>query len=242
MVSIPTITGLANVDDQSIDVTLAALPAGATEVLLYRRTYTGDFALVHTFSGAGSWNDDNAGGGFSRYTVNRYLAQGHDGAGDRSAPSKELFVMVGTRYKFTMGALVQAIKDMVDNDPDLLALGYQARETFVDPAHVQRMVYILPGVEVPQVRYATGLQETQLPVTLLVLNKSGHGRTAWNTNHQAVERLLKLLDLNYKWGCNAYDTEVNSVDHYAEGDGSQPQLPVVRIDILARSQYAKYIS
>lgn len=242
MIAAPSITAAPNADNASTDIVLGALPVGATQVLVYKRSATGFDALVHTFAGPGTYQDNNGGSGYARYTLLQYQAVADDGPAptDWSYPSRIAEAQVGTTNKTTMAAMIEASKDLFNNDPVLQALGFVARDKFVDPKHLTHMIFVLPGEERPDNRYANKRVETELDLELQVMTTGGHGRTAWDQNDVAVERVLWLLHWNYQWSCRAYNTTITSVQRNAEGDGDQPENPVTRILYTVFHQYAKF--
>jgi len=239
MIAAPSFTTAPNADNASIDITLGALPPSATQVHIYKRTATGYDSLVHTFTAPGSYND----AGYSKYQVVWYQAVADNGPAptDWSYPSREIQEQVGTGRRLTMGALILLAKDLFNNDPDLQALGYIPREYFIDPKHVTSMIYILPGEERPDLRYANKMVESEMDVQLEIVTTGGVGRTAWARNEDAVNRVIDLLHLNYQWGCRAYNTTINWVRRNDEAEGDQPQNPVTTISFTAITQYAKFI-
>jgi hypothetical protein len=239
----PEITGVPNADNVSVDITLASMPADSSSVLLYQRTDTGFDNLVHTFTGTGSWNDDNGGAGYGKYRVLHYIAVAV--GSPAGPPSQQLQVQVGTDRRLTMGALINQTDTLIANDPTMLTLGYLPKKYFVDPKPVTSQIYILPGQERPDVRYANKLVESEMDVELQVTTTSGVGRTAWATNEDAVNRMIDLLHLQElpteKWGCLAYRTVINSVDRNDDAEGDQPQNPLTTISFTVTTQYAKFI-
>lgn len=236
----PQITGAANGDDQSVDITLAAMPAGATAVDLYGLTATGYDQLLSTWAAPGTYNDDNAGAGFPKWTMRKYVAVANDGA-VYSPPSRDLLLQVGIALKYSMDAHITNVAYILANDPTLQGFDVDVRKYYVDPSPVQDTIYVLPEVEQPDQPYANQRLETTLPIKILVTTVSGDGRTAWAHNHALVEQILYLLRVHYKWGCNAYDSNVDTVDYNAEQEGWQPENPVAAIYMSAHSQYARFI-
>ena len=247
MIVAPSFTTVPNADNTSVDITLGAMPPSATRVLLYTRTVTGYDNLVHTFTGAGSFNDDNSGSGYGKFRVLWYQATADDGPSptDWSYSSREVMEQVGTNRRLLMGALINQVKDLIDNDAALLALGYKPREYFVDPQQLTSLIYIIPGEERPDLRYANKLVESEMDVELQVTTTCGVGRTGWERNEDAVNRMIDILHLQQKedagWGCKGYKTMITSVQRNSEEDGDQPQNPVTRILFTVTTQYAKFI-
>lgn len=247
MIDAPTMSVVANADNTSIDITLDTKPSGSDKVMIYKRiivTYGNRNpaynTLVHTFTATGSFNDDNGGNDYDKYTVIRYIAVAQDDPlTDFSYPSREHVVQVGTLLKYDMLAHVNAIRDILDNASELS--DYKTQVLFVDTTPSDEMIYILPDLENPDLHYAAERVEVQLFVNILVINKHGQARKGWIANHDAVQKVLRLLDLNYEFSGKTWDSNVTGVFYNSLPDGWQPEFTVTKITLLSKAQYAKYI-
>ena len=247
--SIPSFTAVANADDASINLVLAALPAGADEVNFYARSETGYDIPVGTLTGAGTVIDDNGGSGYPKYKVVHYVAIAEDtGTGDISLPSFDRIGQTGTVNKFKMGAFLEALRDIFKNDPTLITtLGFHVRTKDIpadladDKTVRNREIVIVPDEENPDVRYATGRVENQLPVRIYVMAKKGSGDKAYKKTDDGVERILELLAINYRWNESVYNTAILPVDRRDTIEGAQGNFAVATIPLISFGQYAKFI-
>ncbi|NIN35100.1 MAG: hypothetical protein GTO60_08455 [Gammaproteobacteria bacterium] len=242
---VPTITAAPNADEESIDVTLAAMPAGASQVKLYKRTSTGFDSLVHTFTGTGTYQDDNGGSGYSIYRVVRYIAIADDGLDTfYSLPSLDVLEQVGTSLKFTRAAFIERIKDMLATEAAISTsrlYGYKIVTEKRDPNPFRKSIYIVDGSpEFPEIQYATQRMENQLPIDILIMRKTAVSAPGKRANDLVVERVLQLLAINYRWNENCYDTLIEEVEPYDEREGATPHFPVARITLRGLSQYMRF--
>jgi len=247
MVGIPSITVTPNADNASNDIVLAAMPSGATKVRVLRRLIYNygkvnqDFDTVVTeFVASGSFNDDNSGAGYDRYTVVRYIAVGIDDVTpDWSNPSKEYIVQVGTLLKYDMLAHVYSIRDILEASSDLD--DYRVNVLFVDPVATDRAIYVIPDAQVPDIHYAAERVQVDLSVNIFVMTKHGDGQQAQIINHGDVETVLRLMDLNYRFNERTWNSDVVGVFYNQQVEGWQPEFAVTRIALLSQAQYAKFI-
>lgn len=240
----PVISAVPNVDEHSLDVTLAAMPAGSTQVDLYKRTSTGYDSLVNSFLVAGTFNDDNGGSGYSIYRVVRYVAVATDGAGTFSPPSLDVLEQVGIHLKFTRAAFVERIRDMLETEAALPAsrlYGYKVKSEKRDPNPFRKSIYIVDGSpEFPEIQYATQRMENQLPIDILIMRKTAVSAPGKRANDLVVERVLQLLAINYRWNESCYETLIEEVEPYDEREGATPHFPVARITLRGLSQYMRF--
>jgi len=240
----PAITAAPNADETSIDVSLAAMPAGATNVTLYKRTATGYDSVVGTWAAPGLLNDNNGGGGYVIYRVVHYVAVADDGAGTYSPPSRDVYEQVGTSLKFTRAAFIERIKDMLQAEaaiPTSRLYGYKIVTEKRDPNPFRKSIYIVDGSpEFPEIQYATQRMENQLPIDILIMRKTAVSAPGKRANDLVVERVLQLLAINYRWNENCYDTLIEEVEPYDEREGAMPHFPVARITLRGLSQYMRF--
>lgn len=240
----PVITATPNADETSIDVALAALPVGATQVKLYKRTATGYDSLVGTWAAPGTIQDDNGGSGYVIYRVVRYLAIADDGAGTFSLPSVDVLEQVGTSLKFTRAAFIERIKDMLQAEAAIVTsrlYHYLVKTEKRDPVPFRRSIYIVDSSpEFPEIQYATQRLENQLPIDVLVMTKGGKSDQVKKANDLVVERVLQLLAINYRWNEDCYETLIEEVETFDEREGALPHFPVARITLRGLSQYMRF--
>jgi len=238
MTDVASISVAPNIDNASVDITLAALPSGATSVEVYKKTDTGYDSLVHTFTGAGSYNDDNGGSGYGIYSIVRYVAVS---IGTPNAPpSRDVFAQVGTSTIYTMAAHLQAVKDLIDNDVEIVNFHTEVDQDLPPNPH-RRSIYVVPGLEIPDIRYATGLMENQLPVFCYVCIQSPSRVTGKAMLKTICDRLKKIFDLNYRWDEKCYDSNVNSVDYNIKAEGSQPNFRIAQVSMTSFAKNVKYL-
>lgn len=243
-VSVPTITAVPNADEKSIDVTLVALPSGATQVKLYKRTDTAYDSLVHTFTGAATFQDDNGGNDYVIYRVVRYQAVADDGAGTFSFGSLDILEQVGISLKFTRAAFIERIRVMLATEAAITTsrlYRYVVKAEKRDPNPFRRSIYINDGSpEFPSIQYATHRLENQLPIDILVMTEGPVSSKVKKANGLVVERVMQLLDINYRWNENTYDTLIEEVEPFDEREGATEHFPVARITLRGLSQYMRF--
>lgn len=243
-VSVPVFTAAPDADEKSINIILAALPAGAVNVRLYKRTATGYDSLVHTFTGAATFKDDNSGNDYAIYRVVRYQAVADDGAGTDSFASVDILEQVGISLKFTRAAFVERIREMLAAEAAITnskLYRYVVKTEKRDPIPFRRSIYITDGSPAfPEIQYATQRLENQLPIDILVMTKGAVSSKVKKRNDLVVERVLKLLAINYRWNENTYETLIEEVEPFDEREGATVHFPVARITIRGLSQYMRF--